>query len=57
VAELIGEKKEKVLNWPANVDPLRPGRIGLLELAKGCHKVLDLAGRRGFAGFEVLFNA
>ena len=28
-----------------------------LEVAKGCHKVLDLAGRRGFAGFEVALNA
>ena len=28
-----------------------------LETAKGCHKVLDLAGRRGSAGFEVAFNA
>jgi hypothetical protein len=28
-----------------------------LEVAKSCHKVLDLAGRRGFAGFEVALNA
>src|SRR5580658_4757216 len=28
-----------------------------LETAKGRHKVLDLASRRGFAGFEVALNA
>jgi hypothetical protein len=28
-----------------------------LEASKGCHKVLDLAGRRGFAGFKVALNA
>jgi hypothetical protein len=28
-----------------------------LETAKGCHKVVDFAGRRGFAGFEVALNA
>jgi hypothetical protein len=28
-----------------------------LETAKGRHKVLDLANRRGFAGFEVALNA
>src|ERR1700758_3560531 len=28
-----------------------------LETAKGCHKVFDLAGRRGFAGFKVTLNA
>src|SRR5580692_10890808 len=28
-----------------------------LETSKGCHKVFDLAGRRGFAGFKVTFNA
>jgi AcrR family transcriptional regulator len=28
-----------------------------LETAKGCHEVVDLAGRRGFAGFEVALNA
>ena len=28
-----------------------------LETSKGCHKVVDLAGRRGFAGFEVALNA
>src|ERR1700739_165709 len=28
-----------------------------LETAKGCHKVFDLAGRRGFTGFEVALNA
>jgi hypothetical protein len=27
-----------------------------LETAKGCHKVIDLAGRGGFAGFEVGLN-
>jgi len=27
------------------------------ETAKGCHKVFDLAGRRGFAGFKIAFNA
>src|ERR1700729_3993854 len=36
----------------------KPGyRDARLETAKGCHKVLDLAGRRGLAGFEVTFNA
>ena len=34
-----------------------PGLIALLEAAKGCHKVLDLAARRGFAGFKVALNA
>jgi hypothetical protein len=28
-----------------------------LEIAKGCHKVFDLASRRGFTGFEVALNA
>ena len=28
-----------------------------LETAKGCHKVFDLAVRRGFAGFKVTLNA
>ena len=28
-----------------------------LEAAKGCHKILDLAGRRCFAGFEVVLDA
>jgi hypothetical protein len=28
-----------------------------LEASKGCHKVLDLAGRRGFAGLKVALNA
>ena len=28
-----------------------------LETAKSRHKVLDLASRRGFAGFEVVLNA
>jgi hypothetical protein len=27
------------------------------ETVKGCHKVFDLAGRRGFAGFKVVLNA
>jgi hypothetical protein len=27
-----------------------------LETAKGRHKVLDLASRRGFAGFEIALN-
>jgi hypothetical protein len=27
------------------------------ETAKGCHEVFNLAGRRGFAGFEVMLNA
>jgi hypothetical protein len=33
------------------------GPIVRLETAKGCHKVFDLAGRRGFAGFEVALDA
>ena len=33
------------------------GLIVRLEIAKGSHKVLDLARRRGFAGFEVTLNA
>src|SRR5579859_6199596 len=28
-----------------------------LETAKGCHKVVDLAGRRRLPGFEVALNA
>jgi len=32
-------------------------RDARLETAKGCHKVLNLTGRRGFAGFEVALNA
>jgi hypothetical protein len=28
-----------------------------LEIAKGCHKALDLAGRQGFAGFEIALDA
>src|SRR5580692_8031963 len=28
-----------------------------LETSKGCHKVFDLAGRRGFAGFKVTLDA
>src|ERR1700750_909286 len=28
-----------------------------LETAKGCHKVIDLAGRRCLTGFEVALNA
>ncbi len=28
-----------------------------LEAAKGCHKIIDFAGRRGFAGFEIAFYA
>jgi hypothetical protein len=38
-----------------------PRKTGLetarLETAKGCHKVIDLAGRGGFARFEVALNA
>src|ERR1700730_4736563 len=33
------------------------GPIVRLETAKGCHKVFDLAGRGGFAGFEGALNA
>ena len=33
------------------------GPIVPLEIAKGCHKVLDLASRRGFTRFEVALNA
>jgi hypothetical protein len=33
------------------------GVIVRSEVAKGCHKVFDLAGRRGFAGFKVALNA
>ena len=32
------------------------GRIVPLEIAKGCHKVLDLASWRGFTRFEVALN-
>jgi hypothetical protein len=32
------------------------GLIVRLETAKGCHKVFDLADRRGFAEFEVALN-
>ena len=28
-----------------------------LKIAEGCHKGLDLAGRRGIAGFQVALNA
>lgn len=28
-----------------------------LETSQGCHKVFDLAVRRGFAGFKVTLNA
>ena len=33
------------------------GLIVRLEIAKGGHKVFDLAGRGGFAGLEVALNA
>ncbi len=37
--------------------PTFRGLIVRLETAKGGHEVFDLAGRRGFAGFEVALNA
>jgi hypothetical protein len=33
------------------------GLLVRLEASKGCHKIIDLAGRRVFTGFEVALNA
>jgi hypothetical protein len=47
---LIGNKRA---GWRAGFK----GRMVRSETAKGGHKVFDLAGRGGFAGFKVAFNA
>jgi hypothetical protein len=41
--------------WLAHVRP--DSETPRLETAKGCHKVIDLAGRRRLTGFEVALNA
>jgi hypothetical protein len=48
--------------WPVIRDyatsfPTIPIDILRLKTANGCHKGFDLAGRRGFAGFEIALNA
>ena len=43
------------VSWLAHVRPdLETPR---LETAKGCHKVIDIAGRRRLTGFEVALDA
>src|ERR1700686_556707 len=41
--------------WLAHVRP--DSETPRLETAKGCHKVIDIAGRRRLTGFEVALNA
>src|SRR6266516_8035891 len=42
----------------AAIEPKPAEKIDVrLETSKGCHKVFDLAVRRGFAGFKVTLNA
>jgi hypothetical protein len=55
-------RQRKILLNPSYSGPIpraicHAGKWKCLETAKGCHKVFDLAGRRGFAGFEVALNA
>jgi len=56
---LIPHGSGAACSWPR---PLACSRkTGLqtprLETAKGCHKVIDLAGRRSLTGFEVALDA